>query len=520
MKKPKLIYYNDSRHYHLYRRDPLMSLHSLRAPVDDILGTPVDTLSYGLATGLAFLHDTKVGFRFGEKVTEHMGGLVWWRAAENLVQSLKSGHDPLKVVVDRAHEKGIQVLCSMRMNTSMSASDRRLYNMGRLWWENPQVQIGAEGSENPDVDTAYDYARPEVREERLAVIEEVCDRYGADGFEFDDSMRVFFKPSDVRRNTPILTDFMREARAILDRIGRKRGEALCLAARVHPVEEANLEVGMDVKAWLSEGLVDLVIPFRGGLDSFVFDQNPSFGWLAEAAQQAGAWVYAPLERAPYDDRNHLPTLEMYRAAAANCRAAGADGLYLSDLPWPHTEQEYAILREMADPDISERKSKHYYPAPQVPNGNAYQPKRHVPQVLEQGATARVPIFVADALGPAREDGELERVTLGVRVVQTCPKDRLTFRFNGKELPQDQARVSTYYGGIVSYTAHRVGLPLRILTHYWLHFDLPLDLPREGDNEVEVTMESLFEPFVRDRVLESVELLVDYKEPPVPVQGQM
>ena len=46
MRKPKLIYYNDARHYSLYRYDPPMSEHQLRQPVDEILGTGVDTIAF------------------------------------------------------------------------------------------------------------------------------------------------------------------------------------------------------------------------------------------------------------------------------------------------------------------------------------------------------------------------------------------------------------------------------------------------------------------------------------------
>ena len=67
MYKPKLIYYHDSRHYLLYRFDPPMSLHQLRKPVDDLIGTGIDTLVYGVGMGQTFLYDTKVGYRFGEK---------------------------------------------------------------------------------------------------------------------------------------------------------------------------------------------------------------------------------------------------------------------------------------------------------------------------------------------------------------------------------------------------------------------------------------------------------------------
>ena len=182
MRQPKLIYYHDSRHLLFYRFDPPMSLHQLRQPVDELLGTPVDTLSYGLGMGQTFLYDTKVGTRFGEHATEHNSGVVWWRAAENLKRALDSGYDPLQIIVDRAHEKGMQVLDSLRINDG-GVPEGSNYNVGRLKYERPDVMIGEEDPENPSVATALDFARPEVREERLAVIEEVCDRYGADGIE-------------------------------------------------------------------------------------------------------------------------------------------------------------------------------------------------------------------------------------------------------------------------------------------------------------------------------------------------
>jgi len=514
MRRPRLIYYNDSRHYLLYRFDSPMSLHQLRRPVDELLGTPVDTLSYGLGMGQTYLHDTKVGTKFGENALDHHH-LVWWRAAENFKQALKFGLDPLKIIVDRAHEKGLQVLGSIRINDG-GVPEGSNYSIGWLKYQKPEVMIGEEDPERPYVATCLDFARPEVREERLAIIEEVCDRYGTDGIEIDQYVRVFFKPSEVRQNTPILTEWVRDVRRLLDGIGKKRGERLCVAARVHPVEEANLSVGIDVRTWLSERLVDLVIPHQWDV---VLDTAPSFGWMVDVAHQSGGWVYPPIgEVFPYDDRHHDPSLEMYRAGATNYRAAGADGLYLSDLPWPMTEREYMILREMGDPDIHARKSKHYAVAQKAARPDQYPPKRHLPVRLEEGAPARVPVMVGDALESARADGELERVTLGVRIVQACPEDSFSIRLNGSELPFGDAKVSTFYGGTVAYFPVKVGMPDRINTHYWFEFDVHIDLLREGENGVEVTMERHFKALTADRVLQSVEVRVAYIEPPV--QGQM
>jgi hypothetical protein len=510
MRKPRLLYYNDARHYSFYRYDPPMSLHQLRQPVDEVLGTGVDTLVYGLASGQTFLHDSQVGARWGEGMVEHNHGVMWWRAAENLEQAIAAGHDPLRVVVERAHQKGLQVLCSLRLNDPSTADNR--YMLNRLKQEHPEVVIGEEDPGNPHAATCMDFAREEVRRERLAIIEEVCGRYGADGIELDQYVRVFFKPSQARRNAPVLTDFARQVRALLDRIGKERGESLCLAARVHPVEEENLAVGMDVRAWISEGLVDLVVPQPPGA---LFDPEPPVGWLVEAARRAGAWVFLPPGRTPYDDRHHAPTIEMYRAALANARALGADGLYLADLEWPPGPPDYQALRELGDPDIIARKDKHYFPARQEPHAPGPRP---LPVRLEQDTRALVPFLVGDELEAARRDNELEGAALAVRVVQYCPRDELRFRFNGQAIAP--ARTRHFYGGLVAYGAWRAGLPPRIDTHYWFEFDLPLDLVREGRNEVEVHLARRFAPLAAERVLHQVELRLTYRQPPRPAGGQM
>ena len=47
MRKPRLIYDNDARHHLLYRYGPPLTDYLLGQPVDEILGTSVDTLFYG-----------------------------------------------------------------------------------------------------------------------------------------------------------------------------------------------------------------------------------------------------------------------------------------------------------------------------------------------------------------------------------------------------------------------------------------------------------------------------------------
>ena len=516
MRKPNLIYYNDARHYLMYRYDPPLSRHVLQQPVDEILGTGVDTLFFGLASGATFLHDTQVGKRWGEGVTDHDHGIMWWRAAKNLERALADGLDPLQLVIDRAHEKDIQIVCSLRINEGGTGEglNKNRYMFSKLKEEHPEYMIG-DDSADPGKSTCLNFAIPEVRQERLAVIEEVCDRYGADGIEIDDYVRTFFRQSEIDKNTPLLTEFMGDVRALLDRIGERRGEKLMLAARVHPCEDANLSVGMDVRSWISEGFVDLVVVDYGG---FQFDQDTDHAWIAREARRKGALVYSHLGRTPYDDRHHDPTIEMYRAAASNHVAAGADGVYLSSLNWPHSEREYLVMRELSDPDIYARKNKHYVKAQQ--ESAPFALERHLPKVLKQGETATVPIIVSDDVDAARDDDELERVTLRVRIVQTGMEDKLTFKFNGATLTIEPRNVSHFYGGLVSYGIARAGFPERINTHYWFKFDIPVEAVRRGENVVGVIANHILAERVEDRVLLHAELLLDYKQPPVPIGEQL
>ena len=517
MRKPNLILYNDARHYLMYRFDPPLSRQRLQSPVDEILGTGVDTLAFGLASGATFLHDSKVADKWGDSVVDHDTGVMWWRAAKNLKVALAAGMDPLKLVIDRAHEKDIQVIANLRINDASTPDGPNRYMLNRLKVEHPEYMIGEEDPDRPRVATCLNFAIDEVRQERLDVIEEVCDRYGADGIEINDYVRVFFKPSEIERHTPLLTDFVRSVRELLNRIGEKRGKRLMLATRSHPREDANLSVGMDVRSWIGEKLVDAVVVDN---DSFDLDPEAHYGWLVDAAEKNDVWVYPRLGRLPYDDRHHKPPIEMYRAVATNQMAAGAAGIYLAHLPWPHGPDEYLIMRELGDQDIYERKNKYYFPALEDPSTEPWPVECHLPRILEQGVPAKVPFTVGDELDAARSDGELKRVTLRVRVVQTGMEDRLSFTFNDSPLTPEARNISTFYGGITEYMSWRMGRDARINTHYWFEFDLPIELVRQGINEVEVTMDYRLAERVEDRVLHQVELLIEYFEPPPTVGGQM
>ena len=63
---PRIMFTHDSRHPAVYMYEPPMEREEFEAAVDELAGTPVDALMFGLADGRTFFHDTKVGEIWGD----------------------------------------------------------------------------------------------------------------------------------------------------------------------------------------------------------------------------------------------------------------------------------------------------------------------------------------------------------------------------------------------------------------------------------------------------------------------
>ena len=519
MEKPKFFYYNDARHYLMYRFDPPLSKSTLERPVDELLGTGVDTLAYGLASGQTFLHDTKVGTRWGELVTEHNHGIMWWRAAKSLETAISEGLDPLSIIIERAHSKGIRVIPSLRINDPATSEgpNANTYFFSKFKRDNPHVLIGGEGyPDKPSASTCLNFALKEVREERLSIIKEVCEDYRADGIEIDDYVRVFFEHSEIEKNTPVLTEFIREVRNLLDKIGQKQGRELILSCRANNSENDNLSVGMDVKTWVNEKLINAIILTD---DSWQLNSHPNFEWISNACKDNDVWIYPHLGRVPVDDRYHHATIEMYRATASNSINEGADGMYLSDLSWPFGHNQYQVLRELGDADIYKNKSKHYLLPIKLDDGDI-STKEQLPIILKENTPETFQIKVSDDIEFGIETNSISDIQLRIRVVQTGLEDRIEYKFNKKSISPEINRTETFYGGLRSSEAVRSGMAQRINTHYWFEFEIPINLVNTGENTIEVCLSHKLSNRVEDRVLESAELIINYYDAPTKFGGQM
>lgn len=183
---------------------------------------------------------------------------------------LDAGTDPFQVTIDVCKEMGIPVVASYRMN----AED--FYEQGL------EIQDFGRKHKHLAIPGAFclDPAHPIVYQHRMAIFREVVEKYDIDGIEFD-FRRWTHMISDPLNNHPILTRMVRETRQMLDEVAKRKGKKrMILGARIGPSidtpqEKANYaglsakgrkvdpscrELGLDVRTWVNEQLVDYLSP--------------------------------------------------------------------------------------------------------------------------------------------------------------------------------------------------------------------------------------------------------------------
>ena len=474
-RRPRKIYFNDARHHYLYAFEPPMTREDAHRPVDELASTAIDTFIYGVETGGGLFSDTKVGKRFAAD-DEPFDSSYYWRAHHNMQSLIDQGLDPLQVLIDRAHEHDMDFITSFRMGGG--PSDPR-YRIG---------VPGAGGGGGGAREKCQDFARPEVRAARFEWLEELAS-YPVEGIEYDFAfMPHYFNPDEIKAQTGVLTDYVRR----LSEMIRGKGENRIVGARVFPSLEMNLALGLDVGAWLSERLVDYVAPLFYGY--FLLDPDMPFESMAETAHAAGAEVYAVLQPYFMEQHEHA-TPAMIRAAAANYWDKGADALIVAPwFYWPFRDEEKSMLTDVGAPQDILEKDKHYFVAPRREDAAVLGYDHPLPLSLSKIAgpsTAKIPFYVADDTGSTR----VERVRLQMRVDNLVTDDRLELKLNGQSLR----------GEIMRRTSHRY-------EYQWLDFELAGIRPRQGQNVLEVSLESRPPGLHGSISVVQLEILVEYALP--------
>lgn len=431
-----------------------------------LIGTQVDTICWSILSnwGDAPSYDSKIQPIHGDA----SGGAPpeFKPYTENFKALIKVGLCPLQMVIDFAHDNQMELFASVRMNDVHDSFVRGLMTTWKR--EHPELLVETEGM-LPDKRlyiTAQDYSHEAVRQRKHEIFEEVCQRYDVDGFELDFVRQpVFF--SRTMRGEPvtaeeieIITAFLRRIRKLTDETGRRRGRPILLAARVPDSFELSLKIGLDIKEWLNEDLVDILIQ-GGGYAPF----SLPVAEFAKEAHKHGVNVY------PCNNSPSAPP-EVARALASKWYDQAADGIYFWNLgvplthPTPKIGQDlieaqrryYAPLGEVGDPETLAGKENLFSLDGPVLHHYAHISSRPpLPISLEPGTDQRLSVDVAADVAAVNHNRLVIQLKLPADFSGTLEQGLLLVRLNGELL---ESREPVTYDAETSacQVTYRLGAP--------------------------------------------------------------
>ncbi len=375
--------------------------------------------------------------------------------------------DANQVMVEAAHEAGMEIFASLRMNDIHDAWAAKLTYplkverpdllIGKQYWpdgyphlladEKPQARGGY-----PTTATlrafwsAFDYAKQDVRDHRYEYITKIAGEYDFDGFELDYFRHpLFFKLGEEEENLDTMTGFIRRVRQGLNQIGKERGRPYLLAVRVPPSPGQALRSGLDVETWLAQGLIDMLIPNPG-----YQPYTTNYKDFIDMGHHYGVPVYPCINCSGIVLRStgtQERSAEKLRSVTSNFWALGGDGVYLfnffvawaSNVPggdeWDKAEG-HSWLNEIGSPATLQGLDKLYRPDTGATSfyigyGNAPGP---FPIRLVDGTT--IPLAVGDDVEAATQAGTIDEMRLRVNVSNVDESEGVVIKINGTSVPTE------------------------------------------------------------------------------------
>ncbi|MDA0347321.1 MAG: alpha/beta hydrolase-fold protein [Verrucomicrobia bacterium] len=379
--RERRLIFNDDTGYARAFRSPLTTPEQyLSLQVTPLAGTLVDTLAIDTTAGSfsVFGHQSDVAQMFLTQEGRYQYNV--------LPVFIKLGTDPLKLAIDQGRRQGDEVFWSVRLNDTHDATNPLLFSEFKQ--AHPDWLMGT--IESPPTYgqwSTVDFGRPEVREQLLKNIVDVINRYDIDGVELDFWRHPIWFRSSTRGyavhpdEVAAMTGLIRGIRAALDREGKRRGRPLVLAAKTPDSVAYCLHIGLDLKQWMAEQLIDLWEP--GGY----FRLEP---WTTDVAlaQSHDVAFYACLPENRMKDpaeKEERDSIETLRARALAAWAAGVDGIAMFNFDVPEHGME--IWHELGDPSLLRTLPKKYFASYQGVSSS----KSYVPA----GAFVKLPTLTPD-----------------------------------------------------------------------------------------------------------------------------
>ena len=274
-----------------------------------------------------------------------------------LLKAISEGNDPPVVVIQEAKKRNLRVFYSYRVNDIHDAFIPEELPSFKV--EHPDWLLG--DNNGTIYWTALNFAVPEVVQLKIAIVQEIIDKYDFDGLELDFlRSSPYFSPGTEPQNAHILTKFVRSIRKMLKDKSIETKKKIELAVRVTETLEGCYLDGFDIETWVKEGLIDYLILGSGHIADVREFKNIVKGMPVKIIPCVYAYAFNGI-REP-DGVPHSP-IEIYRGQVATHFRQGADGEYFFNF-FPHTKTgsclNLACYQENWDPNDPGLQQKFLY----------------------------------------------------------------------------------------------------------------------------------------------------------------
>lgn len=237
----------------------------LEATMDEVAGTGVDAHLLQPGLGVVPMWKSKV-----QPLEEHEAWIQerYGQKVDSFTRCVLDGTDLIQVFLDRCRSHGQAPFISIRMNDAHhkenvekrkgdKSSGSLSMSINRFYHDHPEYRLVPNSLSGKDV--VLNWAEPEVRAQKFALLQELCEIYDLDGLELD-FLRFYsyFRAQETTREqrAAIMTDFVTDVRAMLNRTARE-GRHRWLSVRVPCYTDAYDLLGIDLRAMTETG-VDIV----------------------------------------------------------------------------------------------------------------------------------------------------------------------------------------------------------------------------------------------------------------------
>jgi hypothetical protein len=354
----------------------------LEATIDEVAGTGVDVHLLQPGLGVTPLWKSKV-----QPLDEYAAWLkeTYGHKLDQYTQAVVNGTDLIQTFLDRCRLRGQSPFISIRMNDAHHKEnvDKKKgekmtgsvsMSINKFYYDHPEYRLVPGSLSGKDL--VLNWAVPEVRAQKLALLQELCENYDLDGLELD-FLRTYsyFRLAETtsEQRASIMTAFVKEVRALLDRTARD-SRRRWLSVRVPCYTDAFDPLGIDLRAFTSAGM-DMV----NASSHYFTTQQHQLATIRKQAANASVYfelchtlwkgekVAVGYDVFPYRraTREHLHT------AAHLAYARGADGISLFNFAYYREngtgegrgvfgEPPFDALKALRDPQVLAQEPQHWF----------------------------------------------------------------------------------------------------------------------------------------------------------------